>query len=150
MEQIFSDDQRLLLNAVLNRVIPAEGGLPGAGDLGLAHFVENTAAKNPGMVSLFNRGLRLIEIAGAGGNGAQFGKLSAKEQEESLKSVESSDPEFFQELVRHTYNGYYTNPRVFEALGHSPRVTASGETLELLDESLLEKQRQRAPFWTKV
>lgn len=148
MDQIFSGGQRLLLSSVLTRIIPAEGELPGAGDLGLAQFVENTAAKDPAMVSLFNRGLRLIETPGTGG--AQFGDLFAEAQEESLKSVESSDPEFFQELVRQTYNGYYTSPRVFEVIGHSPRNPASGEALELLDEDLLEKQRQRAPFWKKV
>jgi len=150
LEQIFSGGQRLLLDAVLNRIIPAQGELPRAGDLGLTQFVEDTAAKDPAMVSLLNRGLRLIGIAGASSGRAGFDSVSASEQEGSLRSVESSHPEFFQELARQAYNGHYTNPLVCDIIGHSPRDPAPGEALELLDESLLEKQRQRAPFWKKV
>ena len=47
-------------------------------------------------------------------------------------------------------HGYYTDPSVFEALGYSTPQPAIGGQPELLDESLLEKQRQRAPFWTRV
>ena len=150
MDQIFSKGQRDLLKAVLNRIIPEDGTLPGAGDLGLTSFVESSAAGDPAKVRLFNLGLRRIEIAGASNPGGQFAGLSADKQDESLKAVESSDPFFFSELVRQTYNGYYTNPKVFELIGYSPRDPAPGESPELLDESLLEKQRRRAPFWKKV
>ena len=150
MQQVFPEGQRLLLTAVLNRIIPAEDALPGAGDLGLSHFVENAVASSPALMSLFTQGLREIEIARVGPEGGQFRDLSPREQDETLKSVESSNPEFFQELVRQTYSGYYTNPQVFGAIGYAPRVPIPGEMLELLDESLLDKQRQRAPFWTKV
>ena len=101
-------------------------------------------------MSLFTQGLGKIEIARPGIKGGQFGDLPPTEQDETLKSVESSTPEFFQELVRQTYNGYYTNPQVFGAIGYAPGIPTPGEMLALLDESLLEKQRQRAPFWTKV
>ena len=67
-----------------------------------------------------------------------------------MRSVESSNPAFFDELVRQTYNGYYTNTNVFEAIGYSAAQPAIDGQPELLDETLLEKQRQRAPFWTRV
>ena len=138
MDQICSDGQRFLLNVVLNRIIPAESALPGAGALGLIQSGESAAAKYPAMISLFNRGLRVIEITGGQASGTRFDDLAAEEQDESLNSVESTDPEFFLELVRRTYNGYYTNSRVFEVIGCAPRDAAPGEALELLDQSLLE------------
>ena len=148
MPQVFSEEQRILLDAVLNVLIPPEGKLPGAGDLGVGRFVEDVVASNPESIRLFTKGLREIEIATSAEGG--FGPQRLSEQEAALKAIEQREPGFFGELVRQTYNGYYTNARVFEAIGFSPRAPAPGETPALLDESLLEKQRQRAPFWTRV
>ena len=54
-----------------------------------------------------------IEIAAARiGDG--FDDLSGDQQDEVLRGVESDNPEFFDLLVRHTYNGYYSNPKVVE------------------------------------
>ena len=146
MPQIFSQEQHILLTAVLNRLVPAEGNMPGAGDLGLGRFVEDAVASKPEMVKLFSRGLSEIEIAGS--SAGAFGQCRPSEQDAVLKSVEQRETEFFEELVRQAYNGYYTNARVFEAIGFSPQSAAPGATPALLDESLLDKQRQRAPFWT--
>ena len=148
MQQVFSEEQLVLLTAVLNRIIPAEGDLPGAGDLGLSKFVASVAAGSPASVRLFNLGLRQIDIASPKGN--SFIEISAQEQDTALKSVESSSPEFFQALVHQTYNGYYTHQQILEKIGYAPHAPQRGEQLELLDERLLDKQRKRAPFWTKV
>ena len=43
--QIFTEPQRQLLVAALNRLILAEGEFPGAGDLGLAAFVERAVSR---------------------------------------------------------------------------------------------------------
>ena len=148
MQQVFSEEQLVLLAAVLNRIIPAEGDLPGAGDLGLSQFVAGAAAGSPASVRLFTLGLRQIDIASP--KGSSFIDLSAQEQDTALKSVESSSPEFFQALVLQTYNGYYTHQQILEKIGYAPHAPQRGEQPELLDEKLLDKQRERAPFWTKV
>ena len=148
MQQVFSEEQLVLLTAVLNRIIPAEGDLPGAGDLGLSQFVAGAAAGSPASVRLFTLGLRQIDIASP--KGKSFIDLSTQEQDTALKAVESSAPEFFQALVLQTYNGYYTHQQVLEKIGYAPHAPQRGEQPELLDERLLGKQRERAPFWTKV
>ena len=68
-----------------------------------------------------------------------------------LRSIEAADPAFFDQLTLQTYNGYYTNPEVFERLGYeTPKLAPPGARPELLDVSLLDQQRTREPFWKKV
>lgn len=148
--QIFSQGQIHTLSAALNRIIPAQGDMPGAGDLGLARFVEGAASANPGKTRLFIQGLSTIEVSSSRITGKEFAEATGQEQDQTLQNVESSNGAFFDELVRQTYNGYYTNPDVFRAMGYSiPQLDINGQP-ELLDESLLENQRNRAPFWTKA
>ena len=148
--QIFSQAQIQTVTTALNRIIPAEGGMPAAGDLGVAGFIESVAQVDPSKTRLFTQGVAFIELTCGRLIGKGFAQATGEEQDQTLQSVESSDPAFFDELVRQTYNGYYTNPKIFEALGHSIAQPDINGQPELLDESLLEKQRQRAPFWTKV
>lgn len=150
INHIFSQGQIQTLTAALNRIIPEEGGRPGAGDLGVAQFVEGAAAGNPAKTRLFMQGLAVIDVTSTQLSGKAFTEATGPEQDETLQRLESSEPAFFDELVRQTYNGYYTNPKVFDAIGYSTPQPAIGGQPELLDESLLEKQRQRPPFWTKV
>lgn len=148
--RVFTDLQRDLLSGVLNRLIPPEGQLPGAGDLGLAGFLEEVIDQQPQLSRLFNDGLAQIEIAAGIRERPGFQALSDDEKDAALKEVEASHPKFFDELVRQTYNGYYTNPSIFQQIGYSERPTqGTSGSLELLDESLLEQQRQRKPFWRR-
>ncbi|PKB80202.1 MAG: hypothetical protein BZY88_09365 [SAR202 cluster bacterium Io17-Chloro-G9] len=149
--QVFSAPQRTLLTAVLDRIIPANGALPAAGELGVGTFVENVAGGDPQLTRLFNEGLRQIEIEASQESDSGFTALAGDAQDSVLRGVEASAPVFFEQLVRQTYNGYYTSPRVFEHIGYElPGPPVPGAQPELLDESLLDKQRRRAPFWTKV
>ena len=149
--QVFSPAQRQLLDAVLDRLIPPQENRPGAGSLGIADFVEGVAVGEPGLIRLFMQGLAAIEIAAAERGRDGFAALSSEAKDDALRSVEASQTDFFDQLVLQVYNGYYTNLTVFESIGYNlPSVPVEGAKLELLDESLLEAQRQRPPFWTRV
>ena len=149
--QVFSPAQRELLDAVLDRIIPPQDNRPGAGSLRIGDFVEGVAVGEPGLIRLFMQGLAAIEIAAAERGPEGFAALSGEAQDDALRSVEASHADFFDQLVLQVYNGYYTNLTVFESIGYSlPSVPSPGTKLELLDESLLEAQRQRPPFWTRV
>ena len=67
----------------------------------------------------------------------------------TLKAVEDQFPDFFGNLVRQCYNGYYSNPEVFDLIGY-PLPAPENYQPKPFDESLLEPQRQRAPFWRQV
>jgi len=151
IKQVFSPAQRSLLADVLNRIIPPKDKLPGAGNLGIATFVEGVAAANAGFTRMFNEGLASITMAAAQLSAEGFGSLSDPAKDELLRSIETDHPAFFDQLVLQTYNGYYTNTEVFDAIGYKlPAPPTPGATPELLDESLLDQQRKREPFWKKV
>ena len=149
--QVFSPAQRELLDSMLDRIIPPQANRPGAGALGIGDFVESVAVGDPGLIRLFMQGLAAIEIAAAERGPEGFAALSNDAKDEALRSVEASHADFFDQLVLQVYNGYYTNLTVFDSIGYSmPSPPVPGVKLELLDESLLEAQRQRPPFWTRV
>jgi len=149
--QIFSEAQRELLSAVLNRIIPGQGDRPGAGDLGVASFVERVAAGAPGPTRLFNEGLNAINVAASKDHSGGFLAMPEEAKDDTLREIEAANPLFFDQLVQQTYDGYYTDTRVFDVIGYNvPKPPVGGARPKLLDESLLEKQRQRAPFWRRV
>ena len=151
VKQIFSSDQRSLLTAVINRIIPSKDQMPGAGDLGIGAFIEGVVAENSGLTRMFNEGLAEIAVAAGPNPTEAFESLSAVSKDELLRTVETALPAFFDQLVLQTYNGYYTNPEVFKAIGYQlPDPPVPGAQPALLDESLLDQQRNREPFWKKV
>ncbi len=149
--QVFSPAQRQILDAVLDRIIPAQENRPGAGSLGIGEFVEGVAVGEPGLTRIFVQGLAAIEIAAAERGPDGFAALPEEAKDEALRAVERLHGDFFDQLVLQVYNGYYTNLTVFESIGYIlPSTPKPGVKLELLDETLLEAQRQRPPFWTRV
>ncbi len=120
MSKFLSRNQRSLAAAILDRLIPRQGDMPGAGELGAADYLDDMAANSAQLARLFSRGLQDIEIAAAR-LGPGFERLSEERQNEALRCVEANSPEFFDALVRHAYNCYYTNPKVVELLGLDPR-----------------------------
>ena len=120
MSRFISQSQHELVTAVLDRLIPSQDDMPGAGEAGTADYLDGIAAGSVGIARLFSGGLQDIEIA-ASQLGARFDELSSDQQDEVLRGVEADSSEFFDLLVRHTYNGYYSNPEVVELLGLDPR-----------------------------
>ncbi len=150
-KQIFSPAQRSLLAGVINRIIPSNDEMPGAGDLGIAAFIEETAGASTSLTRLFNQGLAQIAVAAGQDSSSGFDGLPDTAKDDLLRSIEVADPAFFDQLVLQTYIGYYTNPEVFERLGYeTPKLAPPGAQPDLLDVSLLDQQRNREPFWKKV
>jgi gluconate 2-dehydrogenase subunit 3-like protein len=139
---IFDDAQRSLLAAVLNRIVPPTASLGGAGDLGVAHTIERALATTPHLRRLFLDGLGDVAIASD-----TFSALTDAEQVDILERIEQRRPDFFAALVEHTYRGYYTHPVVQRAIGVDNPPQPLGHTLPVFDPAILERQRQRAPFW---
>ena len=150
-KRVFSQAQRSLLTCVINRIIPPKDNMPGAGSLGIAGFIENVAANTTSLTRLFNEGLAQIAVAAGPDFTSAFESLSDTAKDDLLRSIEAVNPTFFDQLVLQTYNGYYTNSEVFKLIGYElPKLAPPGAHPALLDESLLDHQRNREPFWKKV
>ncbi len=44
--RVFTESQQSLLTDVINRIMPAENNFPGAGDLGVASYIDRVVAKS--------------------------------------------------------------------------------------------------------
>ena len=150
-KRVFVQAQSDLLREVLDRIVPANGDLPGAGKLGVAGHVESAVAASPEMVRLFTQGLTEVEIASHQHHSADFAGLSGEKKDELLRAIESAQPEFFAELVRQTYMGYYSDPRVVALLGMEARPPQPlGYELEPGDLGPLENVRKRGRIYREV
>ncbi|HEY8291941.1 MAG TPA: gluconate 2-dehydrogenase subunit 3 family protein [Thermomicrobiales bacterium] len=148
---VLDNAQEALLGAILNRLIPETGDMPGAGDLGIIATIDRTLAAYPLLRRLFCDGLVEIEVESARQCQSGFIGLDVDRQDAVLQAVERAFPAFFAALVDHTYRGYYTHPHVYQAIGYAHRPPQPlGHELPLFDPAMLDKQRQRVPFWRMI
>ena len=94
--------------------------MPGAGQAATADYLDGIAGQSPRLARLFTAGLRSIELAAAR-RGSSFLDMTGDQQDEILRDIEENNSAFFETLLMHTYNGYYSNPNVVDALGLEPR-----------------------------
>ena len=143
----FSESQLELVTCVLDRIVPREGTMPGAGTAAL-EYLDRVVGDRGDYKRLFGDGLAQIEIAAQAAHGKGFTELSEEGRDCVLRRVEVSEPGFFQTLVRETCMGYYSNPLVVELLGLEVRPPQPrGHQLELGDLCALENVKQRGAVW---
>lgn len=136
-----------LLKKVLDRLIPRSGEMPGAGELGIADRLITELGKNDRLDRVFELGLGQI-TAEAERRGGPFAGLEAGAQDGVLRRVEADDAEFFAELIKQTYGGYYTDPKIMGLVGEETRPPQpSGHKVEQGDLSMLEAVRARGPIY---
>ena len=142
--------QRDLLALVLDALIPASGGFPGAGAVALDHVLA-VAAASADLESLLSRGLEALDAVARADGAAGLAALRAYDHERVLRRVEASQAEFFEALVRHTYDGYYSDPTVIARLGLDPRPPhPRGHRVESVDLPDLARVTARGPIYRPV
>ena len=125
----FSDEQMALASEVLDQL-------------------DDVAASKPDLGRLFHDGLAAIESASREAHSAAFADLAGDQKVQVLRTVEAESPESFAMLVRHTYAGYYSNPRIIEAMGLEARPPQPlGFDLDPFDPSTVEHVRERGKIW---
>ena len=142
------DSQSALLTSVLDRIIPPDGALPGAGQLGVADHIDRVLGSSAGFRMLFTSGLAHIEITSHKRHAQGFAGLSAADKDGILRDVESSEADFFADLVRHAYNGYYTDRKVVELRGLEARPPQpTGYSVETGNLGLIENVKKRGQVY---
>ena len=147
----FAAAQCELLVSVLNRLVPAAGAFPGAGDLGVASYIDRVVGQSAALKRLFAQGLSAIALTSQAQSAQPFTALLEGQRDAVLQHIEATAPEFFEALVTHTYSGYYSHPTVVRLLGMEGRPPQPrGYHLEPLDLSLLDKVKQRQPIYRQA
>ena len=135
-----------LLEAIMDRMIPAVGDLPSAGQMGLIDEIVELAAKQKRFEDLFDSAIAAFES-----NSPDFLTSSESIQHENLKTFESNNPEHFNTIRTIVYIVYYKDSRVHKRIGWDGQPPQpQGYEMDPWDESVLENARKREPFWRKV
>ena len=138
--EVLTPAQGRVLAAVLNRLVPADGAMPGAGDAGVTGYIDQALLDAPHLrrplVDL------LDELRGCG-----FVRLPGAAQDERLCRLAADRPASFEALLHAAYTGYYSNPSVLTAAGWLP---AGGAAPEPFDLTRLDAVRKRGPIYRDV
>lgn len=147
----FTESQAALMTAVLNQIIPADEKYPAAGDLDVMSHIDRAVVKQVTLRRLFLEGLYLLEQRAVAWYGVNFAALDSDQQIEVLHGVEKESADFFSALIKHTYNGYYTNKKVLELCGASTLPPQpGGHEVEMGDLSSLESVKARGKLYREV
>ena len=140
---IFTDDEAALFSRVANRLIPAQGAMPAAGEIGLATFVDGVLADASHLRQPILDVLHLVRRADEDAVGTD------EALDAVLTRIEAAHPEAFTRMIEAVYTGYYSHPDVLQALGweHPGEVADTSETL---DARLLEDVVNRGPIYRHV
>jgi hypothetical protein len=146
----FSTSQIDLVTAVLDRIIPANETMPGAGQIAL-DFLDGVIGRSPTLKRSFSAGLSAIEVYAQVTYQHDFVSLRDEEKDGVLRNIETAQPAFFEALRRQTYNGYYTNSRIIELLGLEDRPPQpKGHHLEPGNLGLIENVKNRGIVYRSV
>ncbi len=138
------------LALVLDVLVPASGGFPGAGAVAVDHVLAMAAA-SADVDALLVDGLQAVEEASRALGAAGLASLGVDDRENVLRRVEQSHAEFFEALVRHTYNGYYSHPTVIARLGLDARpLHPRGHRVETVDLPDLARVSARGPIYRQT
>jgi hypothetical protein len=121
------------LGPVLSTLLPANGELPPAGDMGLQGPLVIDAHWSP----------------------EDFASSSEESRVETLSALEAAEPRMFANIVNLAYNAYYTDARVLALVEEKTGFTATppqplGYDLEPFDPAVLATTAQREPFWRRA
>ena len=121
MPTFFTEAQKSLVTAMLDRLIPRQDSHPGAGEIGRRRLSRRRRIRiEPAPAYLLGR----PKHRPSRGRTERLwlrGSRTPIQQDEVLREIEANHSDFFQRLVMLTYNGYYINPTVLESLGLEAR-----------------------------
>ena len=141
-----TDVNENVLSALLDRLVPAVGGLPAAGKMGLAPDVIRLAGRQDRFWGLFCGAMESFIS-----QNPSFAELDGDEQDRAIVFFETDSPAHFGVLRDISYIVYYKDPAVHERIGWESRPPQpDGNVMVPWNESVLENIRKREPFWRRV
>ena len=144
--------ERALLRAAVEEIIPAGDGMPSASEVGAVEYLDRLASEAPDIKKALRESLTALQGVSRRVFKKGFTALAHSDRVTVLTKLEKqSAPEPFKELRDLTYEAYYTNPRVWKLVGYEPHPTnGPGPHMKPFDEASLAKVRQMPKFYREA
>ncbi len=137
-----------VLRAAMDAIVPAEGGMPAAGEAGVYAYLELVASRDADVRLQLRRAATALEKRA---QPSGFASLSGERRARALAELETKEPAMFETLRDFVYEGYYTRPEVWKRLGfefYGP--DRPGPGIPPFDETAVERVRALSPLYRKV
>lgn len=142
----FTEPQARALAHVLDDIIPAspDRGLPAAGALGVAAYVEQSLGAMPGLKAMVADSLTALDALARARHPGGLDAMRPEDRAAVLLEHAGSEHSFPPILILHAFAGYYQDARILALLGMPPRPPhPEGYDMGPDDLSLLDPVRQR-------
>ena len=120
-EQSVALDDSGFLRAVLNLVIPADGHMPGAGDLDLWPAVVGPLSQDAAALAALSAGLEAVRGAALARDPGGLAAISPADALDIVQPATADHPALMPTLARAVAMAYYQQPAVLAALGEPAR-----------------------------
>jgi gluconate 2-dehydrogenase subunit 3-like protein len=143
------------LKAWTSTLIPAAHGLPDAGALGAAEYIDATVLKVPSLRPALIHALDHLESIAMSKARQPFDSCSPEVREQLLREFQvEGDADTFSMVSDFTYEAYYGHPEVLAALesatGWRGLGPMKGAPMAPFDEKLLHRVKTLPPRWRQV
>jgi hypothetical protein len=145
--------ERRTLGAAVDVIIPAQGPMPSASDVGAVRYIERIAGADPKLGALLVDGLHAIAAHAQSTQGVAFELLAVEPQTAVLAHFEKAETlsVFFAALRDLVYEAYYSQPAVWRLIGYNyrngRRRTAD---IEPFDDRRLARVRKMKPLYREI
>jgi hypothetical protein len=144
-------DKHTLLRAVIDEIIPAGKGMPAASEAGVSRYLEGVADQDPDFRKALDQSLRTLEELSQSRLHKKFLWLATPERVLILQYMEKLRPESFSFLRDYTYEGYYTQPKIWSLMGYQFKPTnGAAPHMKPFDESVLDRVRNKPKYYREV
>jgi gluconate 2-dehydrogenase subunit 3-like protein len=144
--------QRDLLRAAMDEIIPAGDGMPAASEVGGVEYLEQLAQRHARSAKELHEALGALEKSTQGRTKASFVSLARAQRVEQLTAFEKQEAATFQTLRNYVYEAYYTRPEIWKLVGYEfyPSDGPGPVTKKVFHESALEVIRQKTKGYVEV
>jgi hypothetical protein len=147
----FGQAQRELLRATMDQIIPASDSMPAASEVGGVEYLDRLASQTPEIGADVEKALAAVQQVAMKELDKNFTALSPGDRMETLKKLETQQPEVFGSLRDYVYESYYTQPKVWKLIGYEFYPTnAAGPMMKPFDESVLAKVKKMPKLYREA
>lgn len=144
----FAPSERATLLAAMDEIIPRAGDMPAASEAGVLRYLEHLSARDSTVRRDLRRTASALERRVRPGG---FASTSTQRRVQILATLERQHKDIFVSLRDYVYEGYYTNPQVWTAIGfqfYGPERPGPG--LGMFDEKWVERVRAMPALYRSV